>query len=232
MPFLHWDYNADRCEREDAMTKKNHSANSDEQKLIKDDFNTNHPISLHPRRTLDRFYYHTLDSTSKRDESQVITRFQDKLQLNRLQHIHSGPESEQRISRKEFQNDQKTDKILCMVDQLWLWVLRGHDNQGDTVISCFPGVEKKKREPSSESNDKTEVLAGLERDLQSSDVQDADHLAKLIVNRCCRNFLDSNTTLSFGTEHQILFSDVYEGAIEEIVSYSFSRHLSFFWRKG
>jgi hypothetical protein len=55
---------------------------------------------LHIRRTLDQFYYCTLEGTEPRDTDQVTTRyFEDHFP------------------------DDKEKKVLLMVDQMWLWVL-------------------------------------------------------------------------------------------------------------
>lgn len=55
--------------------------------------------SLHPRRTLDQFFYHGID-TSQRDSDQVVWRY--------------------------CQNYRQYEKPnLFMVDQLWMWILGG-----------------------------------------------------------------------------------------------------------
>lgn len=65
--------------------------------------------TLHIRRTLDQFFYHSVD-TSSRDMDQVVSRFQSK--------------------RCE---DALTDPNVLMVDQLWIWVI-----DKDLVITSFP----------------------------------------------------------------------------------------------
>lgn len=55
--------------------------------------------SLHPRRTLDQFFYHGID-TDQRDSDQVVWRFCEKHRK------HEEPK-------------------LFMVDQLWMWILGG-----------------------------------------------------------------------------------------------------------
>ncbi|KAL2802291.1 hypothetical protein BJX63DRAFT_426163 [Aspergillus granulosus] len=56
---------------------------------------TSHP--LHPRRTLDQYFYYTLNNTSRRNQDQVVARY----------------------GRREG----KKQPIVLMVDQLWLWRL-------------------------------------------------------------------------------------------------------------
>lgn len=65
---------------------------------------------LHVRRTLDQFFYHNID-TSSRDCDQVVYRFQKK---NRKDQDTDGPK-------------------IFMVDQLWLWILGK-----DLVVTSFP----------------------------------------------------------------------------------------------
>lgn len=71
-----------------------------------------HDPPLHIRRTLDQYYYYMLEDTRLRDADQVVTRWaRDKLHKNR----HN----------------------ILMVDQLWIWVVKGKDGP-DRVVSCFP----------------------------------------------------------------------------------------------
>jgi hypothetical protein len=63
--------------------------------------------SLHPRRTLDQFYYPALIDTHIRDADQTISKW----------------------SGKDVAADGKaratSDSLLIMVDQLWCWVVDG-----------------------------------------------------------------------------------------------------------
>lgn len=54
---------------------------------------------LHPRRTLDQFFYHGIDTT-QRDSDQVVWRYCQK--------------------HRDFEEPK-----LFMVDQLWMWILGG-----------------------------------------------------------------------------------------------------------
>lgn len=65
-------------------------------------YETDDGKGIHVSRTLDRFYYHSLPDTKKRDETQVLSGYKAKLD-----------------------NRTKTnpDDPLCMVDQLWLFVV-------------------------------------------------------------------------------------------------------------
>ncbi|KAK0654156.1 hypothetical protein QBC41DRAFT_60894 [Cercophora samala] len=73
---------------------------------------TNHlysPSPLHPRRTLEQYYYWTADDTTQRDRQQVVYR---------ATQMRSDPEAIPRV---------------VMVDQLWLWIL-----DENTILSAFP----------------------------------------------------------------------------------------------
>ncbi|KAF2624672.1 hypothetical protein BU25DRAFT_493335 [Macroventuria anomochaeta] len=71
--------------------------------------------SLHPRRTLDQFYYSSLDDTSSRDRDQTISKW-------------TGPDVG--ADGRTAAIDQS---LIIMVDQLWCWVV---DER--TVFTCFP----------------------------------------------------------------------------------------------
>ncbi|KLP16776.1 uncharacterized protein LW94_2719 [Fusarium fujikuroi] len=72
--------------------------------------------SLHPRRTLDQFYYPSLRDTASRDRDQTISKW-------------TSDSSHGEDSRHDVTNDSR----MIMVDQLWCWVL---DHK--TMLSCFP----------------------------------------------------------------------------------------------
>jgi hypothetical protein len=89
--------------------------------------------SLHPRRTLDQFYYSSLIDTSIRDQDQTTSKW-----------TGSGVGTEGHTSASD-------DSLVMMVDQLWCWVLdeskSSHTITGraiglifavETIVSCFP----------------------------------------------------------------------------------------------
>ncbi|KAK0619465.1 hypothetical protein B0T14DRAFT_208799 [Immersiella caudata] len=80
---------------------------ADEQ-LLRDNLHKDPP--LHIRRTLDQYYFLTLDDTSARDRDQVVYR-------------------ETRAGRSFHSRNTR----VVMVDQLWLWILDDH-----TIITSFP----------------------------------------------------------------------------------------------
>ena len=109
---------------------------------------------------------------------------------------------------------------MTMVDQLWLWVLKNTDGGVDTVISCFPAVHLE-REGHSDLSRRTDVIRGINRYMmdEPSSVRSAYDLASLIAAQCSRIYLDKGSILNFGGSHKsVLFSEIYETTISEIVS--------------
>ncbi|TGJ83650.1 hypothetical protein E0Z10_g5092 [Xylaria hypoxylon] len=98
MPFLHYETDEKRRKMSDAIRcvherKQRIDPPSRDSLLFEAYLNSTPP--LHPRRTLDQFFYHGID-TSARDTDQVVYRF-----------------------CKRYGIDEK----VFMVDQLWLWVI-------------------------------------------------------------------------------------------------------------
>jgi len=131
MPYLHWEDDGHVADTKRVLRARNIQGEGwnwkDDPRLkliqvygIKDDCNCPfHP--LHIRRTLDQFYYHTLDCTDERDQKQTVSRYHDR-------------------------NPRQT-KVVAMVDQLWLWVLVGPSGRADTVITCFPSTDQSQFSP-------------------------------------------------------------------------------------
>jgi len=68
---------------------------------------------LHPRRTLDQYYYRALKCTGTRDRDQVIYR-----ETTPEQHECDGP-----WTCAQCKDDVRKVPRIVMVDQLWLWIL-------------------------------------------------------------------------------------------------------------
>ncbi|KAF2096353.1 ankyrin [Rhizodiscina lignyota] len=103
---------------------------------------------MHIRRTLDQFFYHGID-TRERDRDQVVWR---------------------------YCKNNKMEKKLFMVDQLWCWVLGQ-----ELIITCFP---QRWDQP---KNDPLNVLDGIIEDINSKTrppVTSVYDLAMLITGRC------------------------------------------------
>lgn len=100
MPFLHYETH----DRLLSMTKTIKTAhyggrpplNASKDELLVHAYMENY---LHPRRTLDQFFYHGIDTT-QRDSDQVVWRYCQK--------------------HRKFEEPK-----LFMVDQLWMWILGG-----------------------------------------------------------------------------------------------------------
>jgi hypothetical protein len=63
------------------------------------------PLPLHPRRTLDQFYYPSLENTRARDADQTLSKW-----------------TEERVP-SYGRARAMYDSILIMIDQLWCWVI-------------------------------------------------------------------------------------------------------------
>jgi hypothetical protein len=127
---------------------------------------------LHMRRTLDQYYYYMLEDTRERDEDQVVTRWAEK----QLKTSHYN---------------------ILMVDQLWIWVIKGKDGQSDQVISCFPDRE----------GHKSDLLDDLQRNVLHHNVDKrqpiattADLVAR-IVTTCSEIFTWSQESELVGFLH-------------------------------
>ncbi|KAI1425207.1 hypothetical protein F5Y12DRAFT_784860 [Xylaria sp. FL1777] len=98
MPFLHYETDERRREMSNAIDRvheKNQHIDPPNRDSLLIEAYLNSTPPLHPRRTLDQFFYHGID-TSARDTDQVVYRF-----------------------CKRYGIEEK----VFMVDQLWLWVI-------------------------------------------------------------------------------------------------------------
>ncbi|KAI6080645.1 hypothetical protein F4821DRAFT_265698 [Hypoxylon rubiginosum] len=77
------------------------------------DLNATHP--LHPRRTLDQFFYPSLIDTTARDSDQTLSKWTGS---------NLGQEGRHKAA---------DDSLLILVDQLWCWVV-----DKDTIVTFFP----------------------------------------------------------------------------------------------
>ena len=160
---------------------------------------------LHVRRTLDQYYYYTLEQTQERDGDQVV-------------------------SRAPCQQDRHPEsKVLTMVDQLWLWVLAGQGDQPDTVISCFPERTRVEYPPPSPDRapgsfklpydpdvkyGTTDVLGHIKVHLldNPSSVRSCHDLAKLIASKCSGAYFNMGSS-----DERLRFPEIYEMAIGNVV---------------
>lgn len=106
--------------KDERKDKDDHHKDTDEQKVMDEQKDTNEQKDtdeqkrkdnntdddknewriVHRSRTLDQFYYHSLEDTSERDSTQVVTRY---------------PELRDKMGESKWE--------ILRVDQLWLWVI-------------------------------------------------------------------------------------------------------------
>ncbi|KAI0538336.1 hypothetical protein GGR58DRAFT_468607 [Xylaria digitata] len=114
IPYMNWELYQDFCTRTYAISSLHDlSERQKKEKYLNECIRNG--IKVHPRRSLDQFYYSSLLDTSARDADQTISKW-----------TGTG-------LPKEGRSRASHDALMILVDQLWCWVL--DDN---TVISFFP----------------------------------------------------------------------------------------------
>ena len=104
MPYLHYESDASRLKMARAIQRAG-TLNPQDAALARPEKPTPDDLlveayleaqpGLHPRRTLDQYFYHSID-TSERDQDQVVYRYCKRRRL---------------------------EEKIFMVDQLWLWIV-------------------------------------------------------------------------------------------------------------
>lgn len=153
MPYLHWDtYSAfekrssfiSRCHEKPQTQIPDQLLQSTRHlyQAIKDDISG--PNSLHPRRSLDQYFYPNLNDTSSRDKDQVVWRSTEK--------ALGGP-------------------TMIMVDQLWLWVIKIPSSGAakTAILTCFPEKEEDPTPRNGVESD-TDLYQAILNELQSDEV--------------------------------------------------------------
>ena len=154
--------------------------------------------SLHPRRTLDQYYYYMLKDTESRDNDQVVYRW---------------------VTEDISETPDTMDAHVIMVDQLWLWIINDGGKNSlalcnsltnlpqDAIISSFPETWG----PDSKHN----VLGRIDRYLDSSErppVTSTSELVELILIHAL-NIFDRSKELP----PKLQFQDFFEGTIGNLV---------------
>jgi hypothetical protein len=75
---------------------------------------------LHPRRTLDQYYYSSLKDTTVRDSDQTISKWTGSGCIDLGGRAAAG-----------------ADSLLIMIDQLWCWVLDDSESSVDCDVRSF-----------------------------------------------------------------------------------------------
>ncbi|RYC58665.1 hypothetical protein CHU98_g7543 [Xylaria longipes] len=166
---------------------------SDTEKLLWMYVGEDHP--LHIRRTLDQYYYPNSENIEARDEDQTTLRYFN----------------DQRLDSKKF------DRVLTMVDQLWMWVLPKCGESPPTIITAFPQRSDREGE---QPTALVSNIVGKCRDLSD---RTGYEVAEVIVAECSRIYLDPTSNRN----HTVQFPDVYEASIGKIMDNDATRFHSF-----
>ncbi|KAI1110199.1 ankyrin repeat-containing domain protein [Nemania sp. NC0429] len=212
MPYLHWESQEEvdkvkkileekRVLKPDQITsrklgaEKFHDMNlNPTEKLHWMYLGEDHP--LHIRRTLDQYYYPTASNIEDRDKDQTALRyFEDE-----------GLDSE------------KFNRVLTMVDQLWMWVLPKCGPSPPTIITAFP--QRSDRRNLSRLPALVASILVKCGDLPS---RTSYRVAEIIVAECSRIYFDPTSN----REQMVQFSHVYRTAIGRIMDSDSTRFHNF-----
>ncbi|KAK1763331.1 ankyrin repeat-containing domain protein [Phialemonium atrogriseum] len=222
MPFLHWEMKEELDKLKKIMKEKKDKKDGQSASRIKGTemsekttlngteklywmyLDEEHP--LHPRRTLDQYYYHNLDNTDERDADQTVSRYFQKRRHN------SGVKSP----------GVETKEVLTMVDQLWMWVLPQCGKSPATVITAFP---QRSNRISGERQKPTTALMDniIARYLGAIPPRHGYDLARMIAAECSRIYFDSAS----GRDDSIQFSDIYSKSIAALADQETKRFRKF-----
>ncbi|KAI0415159.1 hypothetical protein F5X98DRAFT_389319 [Xylaria grammica] len=122
---------------------------------------------LHLRRTLDQFYYTSIESTDERDSNQVLQRYAIK---------HSP----------KMGKDEEMSVKLLMVDQLWMWILQGTNDKNNILITSFPQGWCHSKGLNNDSIDLLEQIQSYLRQPSREAITSVSQLASVIVKECTR----------------------------------------------
>ncbi|KAJ8132800.1 hypothetical protein O1611_g824 [Lasiodiplodia mahajangana] len=189
MPYLHW-------ERERAVIKlkkiqekrggersENGELNETET-LYRTYLGEKHP--LHIRRTLDRYYYPNSSNIDDRDGDQTSLRYFETHGFN----------------CEEF------ERVLTMVDQLWMWVLPARGEMPATIITAFPQRSDRKA-----PEKLTALVANIHEKCRDLSTWSCYEVAEVIVAECSRVYFDFTSN----RKQLVQFLTVYRASIGKII---------------
>lgn len=204
LPYLHWDTLRCFTQRSDYVRDVNNGRTVDIPDRLPDRTKSVYRVmrdysgmvsSLHPRRSLDQFFYSSLPETTTRDKDQVVSK--------NTAHTRAG-------------------KKMVMVDQLWLWILEvarphseNHDQtQKETVVfTCFP----RKDEEGEVGEEDLQAIADLQQAI-TDEVNSGERLSTtgsdlvgIILDQAV------NVMLRIRNEQSLDFLDVFRAAIGKAV---------------
>lgn len=212
MPYLHWELESEQQKlkrimkehKDNRLTKdeKHKRAHQDRiknslademlgetEKLYWRYLDELHP--LHPRRTLDQFYYHMLPDTDERDKDQTVTRYYE-------------------AHRDDFES-RGLRPVLTMVDQLWMWMLPACGKSPPIIITAFP--ERSNRIGQKSAKSTTALITNIIERFRESLDRSVEELAQVIATECSRIYFDTMTNRS----QSIQFLEIYATSIGDIV---------------
>ncbi|KAL4973726.1 hypothetical protein BDW66DRAFT_153588 [Aspergillus desertorum] len=190
-PGSHWVRAVeDPLRRRETISQSKHLASVPDLDLI-DLYASNatrsHP--LHPRRTLDQYFYYTLSNTTHRNQDQVVARH------GRIQ--------------------GKKQPVVLMVDQLWLWRIGGIIFCTHVVVSCFPqrrecGVDDPDRFDTTDVFEN--ILASLTADPLNPRMEIPMELVLRIMRECSSTCFDPMKYL----DDDFQFLDIFNDSINQV----------------
>jgi hypothetical protein len=209
MPYLHWEC-AEEVRKHKKILEENKAENQERSRSVGKDIEerklavTGKPMDdtekllwmflgedhpLHIRRTLDQYYYPNSSSIEDRDKDQTTLRYFE----------------DQCLDSEEF------DRVLTMVDQLWMWVLPRCGSSPPTILTAFPQRSNRKN-----SKRPTALVNNIQSKCRDLSRWSSYDVAKVIVAECSRIYFHSTSNRKKPVE----FLDVYRTSIGRIVCVS------------
>ncbi|KAH8648301.1 hypothetical protein BGZ60DRAFT_499681 [Tricladium varicosporioides] len=180
----------------------------DVEEMIKENLYANPP--LHPRRTLDQFWYWPLPSTEARDRDQVVFRGTSPVKKDVHHPACSGSKCWYHMDCKlnfgcpQCSEDVRKRPSVVMVDQLWLWIL-----DGNTIITSFPRRWARYNwDPSGVHKSLRVRLKGL----RQGEIRSVYDLALIIIDQCSKVFFSRSLT----ADRQPPVMDIFANAIGDV----------------
>jgi hypothetical protein len=191
LPYLHWESCAAWEKRQELLEAVPRPGSPHADGDFVKEYLHHRSSPLHDRRSLAQAYYYNLAYIEKLGhEAQVMER---------------------------YTADQLSGAKMIVVDQLWLWVIKGRTNgdskpiEPDIVITAFPERFDGALDPS--ANVYEGIVAHLQRGLEPP-LKSANDLAALIVEHCTGVFFQRQLG------QDLWFFEFFASAIGSVVSYS------------
>ncbi|KAI1349838.1 hypothetical protein F5Y01DRAFT_326838 [Xylaria sp. FL0043] len=146
---------------------------------------------LHIRRTLDQFYYMSIEDTNVRDANQVVQRYAVK--------------GLRKIGKEEVMSSK-----LIMVDQLWLWMLQNREKTKNIVITSFPQAWPPDKESKADTVDLKEQIDKYLHRKSREAIESVNQLTSVIIQECTRVFGP------FKRQSEPGFSDMFDSSISDV----------------